>query len=53
MVLCCFYFMCLASDHLGENIMKNELRRELDEQLVKNILSVAFTFECCLIGSKK
>lgn len=37
----------------GEDIMENGFIRELDKELVKNILSIAFTLGCCLIDSKK
>lgn len=45
--------MCIESDHSGEDIMENGFGRELDEELVKDILSIAFTLGCCLIDSKK
>lgn len=45
--------MCIGSDHSGEDIMENGFIRELDKELVKNILSIAFTLGCCLIDSKK
>lgn len=52
-MLYCFYFMCVVGDHLGQNIMKNEFRRELDEEQIKNVLSVEFTCGCCFIDNKQ